>query len=274
MKRFFFVLVMIGICSMASASLSDKISMDFRDADIRDICKIIAGRAGMGFVIEKSVRGMLTISVKDVSAKEALDLTTKAAGFAWVQTRGTIFVSDEKKLGREVRVISLKHLSAEETAKILCMTIAADIKIATCNDSNSIVLNGCRESLDNAMQIVGQIDKPGRFIKASLKFVSGEKVLEKFDFTAKAGEAINFEERINLAAGKATLNCDLRIRGLSSNGVLDADIKLVVKIADKKADSETLRKYTGQFLADKGKSCEVLNVSENGELRVLFTWEK
>ncbi len=283
MKKVIFLIVMLSICSMVSAGLNDKISMDFRDIDVREAFKLIAEKAGLGVATEKSVRGNINISLKDVTIREALDIVAQASGFAWIQMRGTILLTDERRLGNEVKVISLKQIDAEEAAKILSISISGDIKIASSYHNNSVVLNGSRNAIDTAIQIISHIDRPGKYIKASIKIMNGDQLLEKFDFSAKAGEKIKFSEHLKfnpVKEGKkkkrsvVSLSCDLEIGGISSEGVLDAAIGLTVKKSDKASGNETVRKYTGQFQAEKGKTLPVLTSSQFDAIKVIFTWEK
>lgn len=284
MKRLIFVLILVSICTSSFAGMTDKITMDFRDTDVREILKIISVHAGFGMVSEKSVRGNLTISVKDVSAKAALDLVTKASGFAWEQIGNTVFVADEKKLSkREIKVINLKFLSAGEVAKILSISILGDLKLATNYDGNSIVLNGSRNAIDQAMLIVSAIDKPQRYVKASLKFAYGEKIIHEFHFSARVGAAIELTEHLKFDPIKvgedkkhnvSALECGLRIREVASDGFLNVEMKMSMKRVDRSTDSETDRTFAGQFGAEKGQAVEVVKSSKNDPLKVIFTWEK
>ncbi len=283
MKQVFFLLAMLSICSMVTADLNEKISMDFRDTDVREICKVLASRAGMGIITEKSVRGQLNISLKNLTVRQALDLVSDASGFTWVMKHGAVLLTDERKLGRELKVINLKHISAEEVAKIISISVHSDLKIATCTDSNSVIVNGSRTAINDAMLIVGHIDKPGNYIKASLKFMNGAQVLEKIDFSVKAGENFKFSEHFKfkpVIEGKKkmfsvlAMNCELKIGSIASSGLLDASIILDLKKSDKTAGNESNASYSGQFQAEKGKTTQVLATSEFDSIKVIFTWVK
>lgn len=283
MKQVILLLAMLSICSMVTADLNEKISMDFRDTDVREICKVIASRSGMGIITEKSVRGQLNISLKNLTVRQALDLVADASGFTWVQKHGTVLLTDERKLGRELKVINLKNISAEEVARIISISVHSDLKIATCTDSNSVIINGSRTAISEAMLIVGHIDRPGNYIKASLKFMNGTQLLEKIDFSAKAGENIKFSEHfkfkpVNEGKKKVysmlAMDCELKIGSISNSGLLDASINVDLKKSDKTVGNESNTSYSGQFQAEKGKTTQVLATSEFESIKVIFTWEK
>lgn len=283
MKKILLGLLMAGICSVASAGLNDKISIDLRDTDIRDVCKLISSQAKIGIVTEKSVRGMVTISLREVSARDALDLVTQSNGFAWAQLNGAILVTDERRLGRSVKVFNLKHASADEAARIISSSIAEDMKIAVCQENNSLVINGYRKGLDEAMQIIGHLDRPGKYVKASLKFICGDQVLQKYEFTARAGSEVRFSEQFKFAPvqdGKnrkfnmVSLDCALQVGGISGSGLLDGQASIKIKRIDKAENNEVVRDFVGQFRAEKGTPAEVLVATQNDPVKVLFTWEK
>ncbi len=160
MKKLLVLVFLASVCCNLFAGLEEKVSMDFRDTDVREIFKIIAGKVGMGIVIEKSVRGNMTLTIKDARAEEALDLVTEASGFNWQRRGNNIFVTSRPARERKIKVIPLKHIGVNEAAKILSIAVAGDIKIASCEHIESVVLNGREDALEEAMLIIAQIDKP------------------------------------------------------------------------------------------------------------------
>ncbi len=282
MRKFMVLVLMMSFASLAFAGLQEKISMDFRDTDVRDICKMLAQKADMGLAIEKSVRGNVNISIKNASVREALDLVTDAVGFAWVQKGTNIVVSDQRRLsGRVLKVISLKHINVNEAAKILSGSVVGDLKIATCQHTNGLVLNGSNAAIEDSMQIIGHIDRPSPLLKGSLKLVSGEKLLEKFDFQAGSEDSVKISQKIKekiAPVGKKAkaiveaINCEIVFTGISSAG-LDAVIHLGVNQNDKSRSKEAARKFSGRFQALKGKPVTVFATSDSEPLKVIFTWE-
>ena len=282
MRKFLVFVFLMSFASLAFAGLQDKVTMDFRDTDLREICKILANKADMGIAVEKSVRGNITITIKNASIREALDLVAEASGFAWVQKGGNILISDARRLaGRSVKVISLKHINVNEAAKIVISSIVGDLRIATCQHTNSLILNGSAAAIEDSMQIIGHIDRPIPLVKGSLKLMAGEKLLEKFDFQAGSEESVKISQKCKekaAAEGKKAkaqveaINCEIIFSGISSAG-LDATVHLGVNQNDKVNGKEAARKFSGRFQAEKGKSVTVFATSDKEPLKVIFTWE-
>jgi type II secretory pathway component HofQ len=133
--------------------------MDFRDTDVREIFKIITSKINMGLVVEKSVRGNTTLSIKEAKAKDALDLVSEASGYVWEKRGNNILVTAKPLLSRKIKVIQLQNIDIEEAAMILSQTITGDIKVATCKHMNSLVISAGKEAMDEAMLIISLIDQ-------------------------------------------------------------------------------------------------------------------
>ncbi len=84
---------------------NDIISLDLRDVDIRDFFRLIHEVSGLNVVLDPSVRGTLTIALKDVPWEQALDV-----------------VLQNNQLGKELegnvlRITTLKSLEDEQTQR-------------------------------------------------------------------------------------------------------------------------------------------------------------
>jgi len=60
-----------------------KVTLDLKDADIRDVLKTLSREARVNIIADKDVTGLVTIKLKDVPWEKALDIITKAQGFSY-----------------------------------------------------------------------------------------------------------------------------------------------------------------------------------------------
>lgn len=81
-----------------------KISLDFQDADIRDVFRILHEISGKNFVIGDDVKGRVTLKLDNVPWDQVLDLITR------MNRLGTI------EAGNIVRIATLTNLEAEKKA--------------------------------------------------------------------------------------------------------------------------------------------------------------
>jgi type IV pilus assembly protein PilQ len=61
----------------------ERISVDFKDVDLRDFFLFIADFSGMNMILDPAVKGTLTIKLTDVPWDQALDLVCRQYGLAY-----------------------------------------------------------------------------------------------------------------------------------------------------------------------------------------------
>ncbi len=86
----------------APLSPGERISVDLKDADIRDVLKTFAEMARINLVVDPDVKGSVTVSLHDVAWVDALDVILRSNGLGMVAS------------GRVLRVGSPARLAGEE----------------------------------------------------------------------------------------------------------------------------------------------------------------
>ena len=91
----------------ASAPTSGEklISLDFKDADVVNLLRILAAESGRNIVSGDDVKGRVSISLKNVTWEQALDTILEVRGLAKVEKDGVI------------RIVSLDQLTKEKEAQ-------------------------------------------------------------------------------------------------------------------------------------------------------------
>ncbi len=127
-----------GVIAQSSGEYTGrKISLDFRDAEIRNVLGLIADVAGVNIVMGSDVKGKLTIRLVDVPWDQALDviLQSKSLGMKrmgnvlWIAPRERLRKEEEARLASErakekledlrTEMIRLKYADAREMASIV-----------------------------------------------------------------------------------------------------------------------------------------------------------
>jgi type IV pilus assembly protein PilQ len=89
----------------APAAGEKLISLDFKDADVVNLLRILAAESGRNIVSGDDVKGRVSISLKNVTWEQALDTILEVRGLAKVEKDGVI------------RVVSLDQLTKEKEAQ-------------------------------------------------------------------------------------------------------------------------------------------------------------
>ncbi|HNX75753.1 MAG TPA: hypothetical protein PLM07_18265 [Candidatus Rifleibacterium sp.] len=281
MRRLLIAVIMLSFCSAAFAGLDAKVSLDFRDTDVREILKTLVAKADMGLVLDEAVAGKITLTFKNTPIREAIDLVSIAAGFPWFRKGNHIIVSDFRKIPGLTKVVAMKHISADAAAHVLSQSQIGEVKVVV-SSNNRLVLTGDRNGVERAMRIVAGIDKPTRLIKGSLQIMHGGAVLETFNFQTGSNNSISFltkgkqktaTEGKKAKATASVIDCSIFIAGGVTTSQLSGSIKLKIDLNDKAARQECTHKFSGVFTAPKGKPVLLFATEKRSPLKVVLTWQ-
>ena len=112
---------------------SDNVTLDFKEADIRNVLKIISYKAGVNIVTTPEVIGNVTIRLVDVPWEKALDVILKTYGFGYEKQGNIITVAPVDKLTAMKKqegelaqvqptiteVFNLKYIDAQDAKKAI-----------------------------------------------------------------------------------------------------------------------------------------------------------
>jgi len=118
---------------------NNKTQIELREADIRDTIHTLAKEAGINVLLSNSVQGKLSLSLNDLTPREALLAVLKAAGFVWYEDNKVIYVgtSQEIKLLEQLsdqistRIYRPNYVSAKELESLIKPLVSADIGLVT-----------------------------------------------------------------------------------------------------------------------------------------------
>lgn len=112
--------------SLESIEASENVTLDFKDADIHNVLKILSYKAGINIVTTPDVAGTVTIRLVDVPWETALDVILKSYGFGYQRQGNIILVTKQENMSKiqaeealQTEIISLKFLDAQDAQKIL-----------------------------------------------------------------------------------------------------------------------------------------------------------
>ncbi len=111
------------------------ISMDFKDADVVNLLRILAAESGRNIVSGDDVKGRVSISLKNVTWEQALDTILEVRGLAKVERDGVIRIVSIEQLTKEkealARVEGAKRNAEIETRTKLAEAQLKETELAT-----------------------------------------------------------------------------------------------------------------------------------------------
>ncbi len=117
------------------ASGEKLISLDFKDADVVNLLRILAAESGRNIVSGDDVKGRVSISLKNVTWEQALDTILEVRGLAKVERDGVIRIVSIDQLTKEkealTRVEAAKRNSEIETRTKMAEAQLKETELAT-----------------------------------------------------------------------------------------------------------------------------------------------
>ena len=116
---------------------SENVTLDFKEADIQNVLKIISYKSGVNIVTTPDVMGNVTIRLVDVPWETALDVILKTYGFGFQRQGNIILVTKLENISKlqaeeplQTEIFKLKFLDAQDAQKILIPLLSPRGKIS------------------------------------------------------------------------------------------------------------------------------------------------
>jgi type IV pilus secretin PilQ/predicted competence protein len=110
------------------ASGEKLISLDFKDADVVNLLRILAAESGRNIVSGDDVKGRVSISLKNVTWEQALDTILEVRGLAKVEKDGVIRIVSIEQLTKEKEALARVE-AAKRNAEIETRTKMAEAQL-------------------------------------------------------------------------------------------------------------------------------------------------
>ncbi len=187
------------------------ISFDFKDADVRDVLKILADISGFNFIVSRDVKGTVTLKLSNVPWDLALDIVLEDAGLGALVEGNIIKVAPLKTLQARQSAIQAAAQSKEQLEPLITKQIfinyataaeltpladtllspRGDIKVDT--RTNSLLITDTATRVTQIEELVKSLDTrtpqvliESRVVQATLDFVRELGVQWGVDYTASA----------------------------------------------------------------------------------------
>jgi type IV pilus assembly protein PilQ len=145
-----------------SATGGQRYSMEFRDAELKDVLRAIGQERRLNLVISDDVAGRLTLSFQEVTLSEALDAILKMGNLAKVQD-GPItrimkspFADGEGQL--MTRMLSIQFAVAKDLSESIKNLLSKKGSVTTDSRTNTLIIRDLPESIERMVQVVRQLD--------------------------------------------------------------------------------------------------------------------
>jgi type IV pilus assembly protein PilQ len=153
-----------------------RMSLDVQGADIQTVLRSLSEFSGKNIVASKEVKGQVTLRLRNVAWRHALDIVLKSQGLGMVETGQTILVSNldtlrkeemdrrtaersqEELLPLETRILPVNYAASKEMARSVEKTLTKRGHIEVDDRSNSLIVTDIADRLDQVDAMVRNLD--------------------------------------------------------------------------------------------------------------------
>ena len=170
--------------------LDENISLDLRDMDVVDVYKFLALKGDFNTSISRNISGRVTLYLREVSIRDALDIISLANNLAYkIIGDNIIHVITEaeyqsifgKKFSdrRVVKILRLNYLKPAYALEAL-KQIKSDIgKVVIDEETGSVVMLDTRENVRKMEETISSLDHPMDVYVYDLKYANADDVVSK-----------------------------------------------------------------------------------------------
>jgi type IV pilus assembly protein PilQ len=137
------------------------ISMEFREADIRDVLRAVGQAANLNMIVSDEVSGKISLSIKNVDIWNALESILKTKGLTYVRDANMVRVvslAEVRDSDMETRVFPLGHASSQDVLPIVSGVKSERAKISVDNRMNALVVRDISLNIDQMERLLKRLD--------------------------------------------------------------------------------------------------------------------
>lgn len=163
MRAVSLALVLI-LAASGSFAVEPLVTMELRDAEIRDVLRAFGQKYGLNIFMDDSVKGKVTASMKEVPLGDAIRMILKSGGYAYSEESGMMLIKSAGETFRKedtllVREFKLKYLLSEKAAGAVRGALSADGTVTAVDVTNSIIVKDIAISLERVAALLELIDR-------------------------------------------------------------------------------------------------------------------
>jgi type IV pilus assembly protein PilQ len=207
------------------AFTGEKISLDFQDADINDILRLIAEVGKVNIIAGGDVQGKITTRMTDVPWDQALDVILKINGLAQERSGNIIRVAPLEKFTNErqerlkamvtevqaeplvTRIVPANYAAAKDLRPNLEKLLSRRGSIIIDARTNTMIITDTQGSLDAVLALIEKLDRPTPQVMIEARIVESTRTFLR-ELGVQLGLAFSqitdrkFPNRIDIRGGQ------------------------------------------------------------------------
>jgi len=158
-------------------------SMEFRDAEIKDVLRAVGQAANLNMIVSDGVTGKVSLSIKNVDIWNALESILKTKGLTYVRDANMVRIvslAEVRDNDMETRVFPLGHANSQDVLPIVSGVKSERARISVDSRMNALVVRDLSLNIDQMARLLKSLDvrMPQVLIEAKIVEVSSNYARE------------------------------------------------------------------------------------------------
>jgi len=156
------------------AKTNSRFSLEFRDADIKDVLRAVGQAANLNMIVSDTVTGQVSMSLKDVDIMDALESILKTKGLTYVRERNivrVVAVADARDDDMETRVFPLGYANGKDALAVVEKIKSERAKVSVDTRINALVVRDLSLNIDRMERLLTHLDQRTAQIMIEAKIV-------------------------------------------------------------------------------------------------------
>lgn len=173
---------------------TERISLDVKGAQLSNVLRLIAKQGNLNIVASQDVNATITVSLTNVTVKEALDLVVKAGGLDYIVKNQVILVKPRDKFEApelETKIYRLKYVDANNLKNSAIQVLSPQAKVQVYyhsyrreqtadedgkggkikNRSSTLIVTDSPENIQHLNAMIAALDVPAPQIMIEAKLI-------------------------------------------------------------------------------------------------------
>ncbi len=150
------------LASSDASAVDGLISVDFKDAEIRQVLRIVAIKSGVDIVAGKDVEGLVTIKLTNIPWEQALDIILRTYGFTYERKGRIIRVLTVNSLEQEAlstEVFPLNYAKAKDVPDVITEMLSDRGKVRFDDRTNTIIVTDVPSNVFQIREVIERVDQ-------------------------------------------------------------------------------------------------------------------
>ena len=146
----------------ANTETNANVTLDFKDADINNVLRILSLKSGVNIVAGPEVQGTVTIRLSDVPWDRALEVVLRTYGYVYEREGNIIRVTTRERVEQEdltTETFVLNYITAQEVEESISEILSERGKIKSFGRTNTVIVTDVASNITKIGQVIKRLDK-------------------------------------------------------------------------------------------------------------------